>query len=118
MTPTVGVPARQAMASFFASEDFRAFIDAIRSAPAARRTLPFECRGVKSCLSFEPGARYGGGTHRVFTLPVDVRDNPITSRLKDKDAQVSHSGLEVPCVVFLCDADYYLLSRERITGFP
>jgi hypothetical protein len=114
--PVLGVPARQAMASFFASEDFRAFIDAIRSAPAARRTLPFELHGVKSCLSFEPGARYGGGTHRVFTLPLDVRNNPITWRLKDKDSQVSHSGLGVPCVVFLCDADCYLLSRERITA--
>jgi hypothetical protein len=114
--PVLGVPTRQAMASFFASGEFRAFIASIRSAPAMPRTLSFEIDGVTSRLSFVPGTRFGGGTHTTFTVPVDVRDNPITSRLKAKDAQIAGSGLELPTVVFLCDADCDLLSRERITG--
>jgi hypothetical protein len=114
--PVLGVPTRQTMAGFFASGEFRAYIDGIRSAPAVPRTLPMEFQGVKSRLSFLPGARFGGGTHTVFTLPVEGRDNPITLRLKAKDSQVSDSDLAFPCVMFLCDADCYLLSRERITA--
>jgi hypothetical protein len=114
--PVLGVPPRGSITTFFTSTHFRAFIATIRSAPTVPRTLSFEIKSVKSHLSFVPGTRFGGGSHTVFTLPIDARENPIASRLKSKDAQVARSGLELPCVVFLCDADCDLLSRDRVTA--
>ena len=114
--PTLGVPTRQTMAAFFASDRFRAFIAAIKSAPATDRQLTFDTNGVHSRLQFIPGARFAGGTHAVFNLPVDLRRNAITARLKNKDSQLSDTGLKLPAVVFLCDADCYVLGRERTTN--
>lgn len=111
----LGVPSRRDMASFFASDSFRAFITAIKSSPASPNEMTFQINGVRSRLKFVPGTRFGGGTHATFNLPIDVRSNPISSRLKAKDSQLADSGLALPNVVFICDADCYVLERERIT---
>jgi hypothetical protein len=112
----LGVPSRRDIASFFASASFRAFVAGIRSAPASPSEMAFQINGTRSRLKFVPGTRFGGGTHATFNLPVDVRSNPISSRLKAKDSQLAGSGLELPSVVFLCDADCYVLERERVTS--
>jgi len=113
--PLLGVPSRGDMAAFFASDSFRAFVRKIKSAPTLPDDMAFQINGARSRLKFVPGTRFGGGTHASFNLPVDVRSNPISSRLKAKDSQLADSGLEMPSVVFLCDADCYVLERERIT---
>jgi hypothetical protein len=114
--PVLGVPSRRDMAGFFASDAFRTFVAKIKSAPASPGEMAFQINGVRSRLKFVPGTRFGGGTHATFNLPVDVRSNPISSRLKAKDSQIAGSGLELPSVVFLCDADCYVLEREKISG--
>ncbi len=114
--PLLGMPSRKEMAAFFASADFKAFIASIRSAPGVPRSLQFDSHEVKSRLNFVPETRFGGGSHATFTLPSDAEDNPITSRLKSKHEQVSGSGVKLPSVVFLCDADCDLMARERVAG--
>lgn len=114
--PVLGVPSRRDMPGFFASDLFRAFVAKIKSAPASPSEMAFQINGARSRLKFVPGTRFGGGTHATFNLPVDVHSNPISSRLKAKDSQLADSGLELPSVVFICDADCYALGREGITS--
>jgi hypothetical protein len=103
--PILGVPPRQEIQRFFASNEFRTFISGIKSTPSQARQLKFDFHGAASTLKFQPGKATGGGGHIVHNLPFDVSNNPIVSRLKSKDRQISKTELELPCVVVLCDGD-------------
>jgi hypothetical protein len=83
--PVLVVPSRREMAGFFASGSFLAFVANIKSAPTSPSELAFQVNGARSRLKFVPGIRFGGGTYANVNLPVDVRNSPVSSRLKAKD---------------------------------
>lgn len=111
----LGVPDRRSMEPFFRSPEFTAFLASIRANPKETCRYDFECRGVKSWLTFRPGIRGASGGHIAHDVILDLQRNHIANRLKKKDAQIRESGRALPAVLVLCDGNCRAM-RSKLAG--
>lgn len=106
----LGIPERREMNAFFKGREFRGFVRDITSNPGKPLQLHFECRGARSTLAFQPGAKFSGGGHIAHELILDIERNHISSRLESKHRQIKSADLGLPAIVILCDGGCRALS--------
>lgn len=112
----IGIPARGDIDAFFNEKRFRAFLLRIKASPFESHTFEFAARGAVSAITFIPGQRQTSGRYRSYKIATRLDDRGVFNRLKNKEGQLSVSGLNLPSVVFLCDNDSHLLQYQQLNS--
>jgi hypothetical protein len=114
--PILAIPDRKDFGQFFSSTSFKAFLSAIRSEPTKDHSYEFGVRGSTSRIRFAPGKNNSGASYASHTVIKNVFNNHLARRLESKNRQLKKSGMNLPAIVVVCDADCNVLST-RMRGF-
>lgn len=113
--PAAGLPQRSQLHQFMRRPEVREFVKAVAAAPDQTRTLEHRVGDSVTTVVFRPGAQFSSGSVASYSARGFNEHNRrrLLKKLWGKAKQLKSSGLQLPSVLILCDADCRML-REQL----